>query len=371
MGTDADDLIPPGDRWRLILGQERDRLRPGAQRAGVALDELYGAGRGEGARSRLEGSGEQSAYPTTREWMQELEELFGTRVRDEVLGRAAAAGRSSAILEVDPTAVTPSIDLLQQVLSLKGALPEEKLGRLRQLVDHVVRGLVEELAVQLRPAFSGSVIARPTRRRGGPLDLRRTVARNLRTVRFRSDGTPQLAPDDLIFKTRAWRSFDWRVILVVDVSGSMEESVIYSALIAAILSGLPAVETNFVAFSNEVVDLSHLVDDPLGLLLEVAVGGGTDIAQGLRYARQLMTVPSRTLVLAVTDFEEGGPIDALLAEVRALAESGAHPLGLAALDDRGQPRYSKSVAEMVVSAGMPVAALTPLELARWIRDRIS
>ena len=146
---------------------------------------------------------------------------------------------------------------------------------------------------------------------------------------------------------------------------------IYTALFTAILSGLPAVETNFITFSDDVVDLSHLVDDPLGLLLEVVVGGGTDIAQGLRYARQLMSVPSRTLVLAVTDFEEGGPVDALLAEVRALAESGAHPLGLAALDDRGQPRYSKSVAEMVVDAGMPVAALTPLELARWIRDRIS
>src|SRR6202023_1502865 len=43
------------------------------------------------------------------------------------------------------------------------------------------------------------------------------------------------------------RSLDWRVILVVDVSGSMEASVIYSALMAAILSGLPSVKTNFVA----------------------------------------------------------------------------------------------------------------------------
>ena len=219
---DSDELIPARDRWRLILGQERDRLRPRGQRAGIALDELYGAGRGEGARSRLEGGGDQSAYPSTREWVQELEELFGARVRDEVLGRAAAAGRSSAILEADPSAVTPSIDLLQQILSLKGALPEDRLARLRQLVEHVVRGLVDELAVRLRPAFSGSVVARPTRRRGGPLDLHRTVSRNLRTVRFRPDGTPQLAPDDLVFKTRARRSFDWRVILVVDVSGSME-----------------------------------------------------------------------------------------------------------------------------------------------------
>ena len=367
---DSGELIPPNDRWRLILGQERDRLQPRTLRAGIALDELYGAGKGEGARSRLDGGGQEAGYLTTREWMDELEALFGERVRDEVLGRAAVAGRSGAILETDPASVTPSVDLLQQVLSLKGGLSEERLGRLRKLVDHVVRALVEELAIRLRPALSGSVVARPTRRRGGPLDLRRTVARNLRTVRFREDGSPQLAPDDLVFKTRARRSFDWRVILVVDVSGSMEASVIYSALMAAILSGLPAVETNFVAFSTEVVDLSHLVEDPLGLLLEVAVGGGTDIAKGLRYARQLITVPNRTLIVLVTDFEEGGPVEALLSEVRALAESGSHPLGVAALDDRGQPRYSKNVAELVVSAGMPVAALTPLELARWIREKI-
>jgi uncharacterized protein with von Willebrand factor type A (vWA) domain len=174
----------------------------------------------------------------------------------------------------------------------------------------------------------------------------------------------------LIFKTRARRSLDWRVVLVVDVSGSMEPSVIYSALMAAILSGLPAVSTHFVAFSTEVVDLSDRVSDPLGLLLEIQVGGGTDIARALRYARQLVSVPARTLILLVSDFEEGGPVGALIAEVRAIAESGAHPLGLAALDDRGAPRFSSAVAEAVVAAGMPVAAMTPLELAGWIGRQI-
>ena len=81
-------------------------------------------------------------------------------------------------------------------------------------------------------------------------------------------------------------------------------------------------------------------------------------------------MPTRTLVILVTDFEEGGPLPALLAEVRALAESGARPLGLAALDDRGAPRFSRAVAEEVVGAGMPVAALTPLELARWVGEQI-
>ena len=187
------------DRWRLILGRERERLAAPAQRAGLALDELYGEGRGEGSASDLGGT--EPAAIGVREWADELEALFGTQVREQVLGRAAARGRGDVLLQMSPDAVTPSVELLEQVLSLKGGLSEDRLARLRRLVDAVVAALVKELAVRVRPALVGSVVARPTRRRGGPLDLRRTVAENLRTVRFREDGTPQLVPDRLVFRT--------------------------------------------------------------------------------------------------------------------------------------------------------------------------
>jgi Mg-chelatase subunit ChlD len=361
-------VISAEDRWRLILGVEREQLADPALRAAVALDELYGEGRGEGSNSRLGSSA--PAGLSTREWSRQLDELFGSPVRQQVLGRAVARGRGDVLLELSPETVTPSVELLRQLLSLKGGLSEERLARLRQLVSLVVKSLVRELATQLHPALHGSVIARPTRRKGGPIDLRRTVGANLRTIRFREDGSPQLVPDRLVFRTRARRSIDWRIILVVDVSGSMEASVVYAALMASILSGLPAVTTHFVAFSTEVVDLSSRVHDPLALLMEVVVGGGTDIARALRYARQLISVPPRTLVLLVSDFEEGGPLPALLAEVRALAESGARPLGLAALDDTGAPHFTRATAEAVADAGMPVAALTPTQLAAWIGEQL-
>lgn len=81
-------------------------------------------------------------------------------------------------------------------------------------------------------------------------------------------------------------------------------------------------------------------------------------------------MPRRTLVVVVSDFEEGFAVDALVGEVRALIESEVTCLGLAALDDRGAPRYQVQIAEQLVAAGMPIAALTPLELARWIGDHI-
>jgi Mg-chelatase subunit ChlD len=185
------------------------------------------------------------------------------------------------------------------------------------------------------------------------------------------DGRLVLVPEKPVFKTRSRRSMDWRLVLVVDVSGSMEASVIWSALTSAILAGVPALTTQFVAFSTEVVDLTDRVHDPVSLLLEVQVGGGTHIAAGLRYARELVTVPARTLVVVVSDFEEGYPLGGLLGEVRALAEAGCTLLGCASLDDAGRPRYSVSVAGQVVAAGMPVAALSPLELARWVGEQVS
>ncbi|MEV7520079.1 DUF5682 family protein [Streptomyces sp. NPDC091371] len=366
--------LAPADRWRLLLGRERDRLPAGARRYAHALDELYGAGRGEGASEpgagAGRGGGQEASYPTAREWSEELESLFGADVREEVLAGAAEAGRTDVLTQLDPATVRPSVELLSSVLSLAGGMPEAQLARLRPLVRRLVDELARELATRLRPALSGLATPRPTRRPGGTLDLARTLRANLAHTRRLDDGSVVVVPERPVFSTRASRQADWRLILVVDVSGSMEASVVWSALTAAVLGGVPTLSTHFLAFSTQVVDLTDRVDDPLSLLLEVRVGGGTHIAAGLAHARSLITVPSRTLVVVVSDFEEGAPIGGLLGEVRALAASGAHLLGCAALDDAGTPRYSVPVARQLVAAGMPVAALSPLALARWVGDRL-
>ncbi|MFE3632598.1 DUF5682 family protein [Streptomyces goshikiensis] len=370
----ADQRLAPADRWRLLLGRQRDRLPADARRYARALDELYGAGRGEGAsdveRGAGQGGGQDPSFPTAREWSAELEALFGADVREEVLADAAGAGRTDVLAQLDPALVRPSVELLTSVLSLAGGMPEAQLARLRPLVKRLVDELARELATRLRPALSGIATPRPTRRPGGRLDLARTLRANLAHTRRLDDGRVVVVPERPVFSTRASREADWRLILVVDVSGSMEASVIWSALTAAVLGGVPTLSTHFLAFSTQVVDLTDRVEDPLSLLLEVRVGGGTHIAAGLAHARSLITVPSRTLVVVVSDFEEGAPLGGLLGEVRALASSGAHLLGCAALDDAGTPRYSVPVARQLVAAGMPVAALSPLALARWVGERL-
>ncbi|WP_078879638.1 DUF5682 family protein [Kitasatospora purpeofusca] len=385
------------ERWRLLLGRPGSG-RPGgrASRLASALDELYGTGHGEGSGPGLEGrggaggnrGGREAPYPGVREWSEELTALFGPGIREEVLAAAVAHGRGDALEAIDPGAVRPSVDLLRTVLEHAGGLPEARLAALRPLVRRLVDELSRELATRLRPALTGISVPRPSRRPGGGLDLHRTIRANLATARpaapSADSGTGSssgsgtgtepggmvIVPERPVFRTRAKQASDWRLILVVDVSGSMESSTVWAALTASILAGVPSLSTHFVAFSTEVVDLTDRVTDPLGLLLEVRIGGGTHIAAGLKYARELVTVPSRTLIAVVSDFEEGGPVGGLLAQTRALVDSGCHLLGCAALDDTGTARYSKAIASRLVAAGMPVAALSPLELARWVGEKV-
>ncbi|MEU3568002.1 DUF5682 family protein [Kitasatospora sp. NPDC036755] len=367
--------LAPAERWRLLLGRPGNGgLTARGARLATALDELYGSGHGEGSGPGLESrggrGGREAPYPGVREWAEELESLFGPGVREEVLAAAVAHGRTDVLEAVDPAAVRPSVELLRTVLDHAGGLPEARVARLRPLVRRLVDELSRELATRLRPALTGIAVPRPSRRPGGGLDLDRTIRANLATARPGPDGGTLIVPERPVFRTRARQANDWRLILVVDVSGSMEASTVWAALTASILAGVPSLSTHFVAFSTEVLDLTERVDDPLSLLLEVSVGGGTSIATGLRYARELVTVPSRTLIAVVSDFEEGGPVGGLLAQTRALVDSGVHLLGCAALDDTGTARYSKAVAGQLVAAGMPVAALSPLELARWVGEKV-
>ncbi|GLZ80849.1 hypothetical protein Afil01_56560 [Actinorhabdospora filicis] len=374
----GDDLAPESpvdgaetvDRWRLILGRESDRLSASYRRGALALDDLYGSGHGEGSMGigAVGGTsgGVGAAEPSIREWAEDLAELFGSRVREEVLARAAGRGRLDAILQLDPGHVTPSVDLLTRVLGLAGAMPESKLAPLRRLAARLVEELTKALATKMRPALTGLTTARPTRRHTGRLDLARTVRANLHTVQ---DGTT-LVPERLVFRSRGARSADWDVHILVDVSGSMERSTVYSALVAAVLHGVPALSVHLTTFSTDVVDLTEHVSDPLSLLMEVSIGGGTDIGKGLRYVRDRIKVPSRTILAVVSDFEEGASVSRMLEEFRQLATGGTHVLGLAALDDKGEPVYNKAIAGRIADAGVPVAALSPSQLADWIAAKV-
>lgn len=361
----ADVSFSPDERWRLILGTQRMGLSPQGRRMASALDELYGRPAADALDARRRNASYGPSQLGVREWETEIDALFGHAEIEEIFGEAATRGRADLLERLSPQSVRPSIELLTTALSLTGSLPEARLAKLRPLVVRLVSELSKELAVRLRPALTGLARGRPTRRHTSSLDLDRTLRANLRHV-APIDGRPQVIPVHPVFHSAQAQESDWHLILTVDVSASMSESVVYSALVAAILAQSPCLSVDFLAFNTEVIDFTGRVDDPLALLMEVEVGGGTDIAGALRLARSRLRVPTRTLLVLVSDFDESGPLDALLDEVGALAASGVTMLGCAALNDSGTGVYNVGVASRVAATGMRVAAVSPLDLALWV-----
>ena len=158
----------------------------------------------------------------------------------------------------------------------------------------------------------------------------------------------------------------WRVIICVDESGSMLDSVIHSAIMAGIFAKLPMLDTKLVIFDTNVVDLSGYVDDPVETLMSVQLGGGTNIAGALSYCEGLIDFPFRAMVVLVTDLYEGGGYQRLYSTCKGIIESGARLVVLTALDMDANPNYDRNAATVLADMGAFVGAMTPEELAGWM-----
>ena len=177
--------------------------------------------------------------------------------------------------------------------------------------------LKRKMQVQVEQAITGAI----RKDRHSPrkvfrnLDLKTTLRRNLQNF---DSQTGKLLVDQLFFYAAERKKKPWHVIVVVDQSGSMLESAIFSAVMASIFAELPAVKTSLVLFDTQIVDLSDQVGQPVDVLLSIQLGGGTDITQALIYANKLVRQPQRTIVVLITDFFEGRAESHLVAQTRLM-----------------------------------------------------
>lgn len=375
------ELDPTLERWRLVLGEAGSACTGGAAlgetaaACDAALDWLYerdgDLDRRGIRRSGPRGAGSEPSVLTTVDWLDDIHRLF-PRETIERLERDAIEryGIDDVVTDPDVLArVEPNATLLKAVLRTKHLMNPEVLRLARRIVEEVVRRLMEQLATEVRHAFSGTRSRAPSRRpRAADFDVHRTIRDNLR--HYRPDER-RLYVERAHFRSRTRRQIEpWQVVLVVDQSGSMAGSVIHSAVTAACLWGLPGVRTHLIAFDTDVVDLTADVDDPVELLMKVQLGGGTDIAKAVDYAASLIDQPRRSIVAVVTDFYEGGDRYRLLRTVKALVAQGTHVLGLAALDEDANPAYDRELAQDLADRGAHVGCMTPGELADFLAEKI-
>ncbi|MFI0424103.1 VWA domain-containing protein [Spongiactinospora sp. 9N601] len=364
------------ERWRLLLGEPGGAclgggpLGPQAAARDAAMEWLYG--RDEDLRRRgVRRGGTGGSVPTTVDWLDDITRLF-PKETVERLQRDAIERYEIHDVVTDPAVlehIEPNQALLRAVLRTKHLMSPHVLRLARRIVETVVRQLMDRLATEVRTAFSGAKARRPGRlRQARNFDVTRTLRANL--GRYRPE-TGKVVIETPYFFTRTRRHLEqWQVILLVDQSGSMADSVIHSAVTAACLWGLPGVRTHLVAFDTEVVDLTSDVDDPVELLMKVQLGGGTDIARAAAYGAGLIDRPRRAIVALISDFYEGGDPHRLVRVVRGLVEQGTKVLGLAALDERAEPAYDREVGQRLADAGAFVGAMTPGELASFVAEHV-
>jgi len=72
--------------------------------------------------------------------------------------------------------------------------------------------------------------------------------------------------------------------------------------------------------------------------------------------------PRKTLLILVSDLEEGGNGSALLARVQELLSSGVKFISLLALSDEGTPMFSHEMARKLRDLGAPAFACTPNQI---------
>ena len=346
-----------------MWGEAEAALRGDADLSGMdaALDFLYGGDE----RGRPTGMGDSMPYVAT--WLGDIRRYFPREVvaflEKEAIDRR---GLKELLLEPETLqSLEKDVNLLATILTFKDRMPEQTRATARQVVAEIVEEMRRRFENQVRQSVLGAL----RRDRHSPvrlarnLDVRRTVREGLRNYQ------PELGkviPERVYFYANQRRHNEWRLVILVDQSGSMMHSVVYAGIIGAVFASLPALDTRLVFWDTNVVDVSDQLSDPVEMLFGVQAGGGNDAARALRYGAQLIAEPRKTLVIFLSDLYEGAGEAAMLREMAAIKEQGSTLLCVLALNDSGKASFDRDVARKVAALGIPTFAATPNKLVEAV-----
>lgn len=361
------------NRWRLILGQyaQKQINFDGMYNAQIsyyeleeAMDFLYSREYGEEVRK--EGGGGASQL-TVASWITKIRKLF-PKETVEILERHALENYNMTELLADKEVLEkmePNRELLKTILQLKHLMKGDVLHTARQIVKKVADEISKKLEQDIRRSILGTIDRNASShiKSMRNLDIKKTIRKNLQHY---DQEEKRLMLDKVYFNSRVKRYHQWRVVIAVDESGSMLDSVIHSAIMAGIFTKLPMLDVKLVIFDTQVVDLSSHLEDPVATLMSIQLGGGTYIAGALQYCSQLIDNPHKTMVVLVSDLCEGGGIQHLLSISRSIIESGSKLICLTALDMESNPSYDRNTAQKIADLGAHVGAMTPEALSDFM-----
>jgi hypothetical protein len=247
--------------------------------------------------------------------------------------------------------LTPSMSLIEQLLRDKGNLSGVALANAKALIRRYVDEVAEVLRTEVEKATVGAVDhSVPPKRVFRNLDLDRTIWKNLTNW---SPEEERLYVDRLYYRHTARKTTPQRLIVVVDQSGSMTDSMVNCTILASIFAGLPKVDVHLIAYDTQALDLTPWVHDPFETLLRTNLGGGNDGMVAMALAQPKIAEPHHTVVVWISDFYETR-IEQLFESMAAIHRSGARFIPVGSVTSSGRGNVNPWFRERFKDLGTPV-----------------
>ncbi len=354
-------------RWRLVLGKDATSgMNGGTGTEGDEAAQIVLNSRDQGIDRVLEAlydsdrsGGLGSSSPNVARWLGDIRTYFpSSTVRVMQQDALHRLNLTQMLLEPEMLEnVDADVHLVATLLSLSKVIPEKTKDTARQVVRKVVSELERKLTNPMLQAVRGSLnrATRTHRPRHNEIDWHRTIRANLHNY-LPEHGT--IIAERLVGHGHK-RSSLRDIVLCVDQSGSMATSLVYSSIFGAVLASIKAISTRMIVFDTAVVDLTDDLQDPVDLLFGTQLGGGTDINRALAYCQQVITRPTQTILVLISDLYEGGSREGMLKRASELVASGVQVICLLALCDTGTPSFDQHIAATLASMNIPAFACTP------------
>ena len=366
------------NRWRLILGSfsnleidneysEIDETlnflydREYTQNVGYSLDNFNNSN-----------SSKEKSVLTVPKWILKVKKLFPKETVEIMQKQALEKYKLTEILTDENILkeIEPNIELLKNILTFKDMMSQNVKKLAYDIVKKTLEEIKNKMEVEIKKVFYGKKLpnSNTTNKIFKNLDIKKTIRYNLKNYDIKNK---TIFTDKLFFNQNIKKYNPYNIIILIDESGSMLDSVIYSSIMASIFANLPYLSIKLVIFDISVVDLSEHIKEPIDILFKVQLGGGTNIAQALEYAKKITVAPDKTIVLLISDLFDSNDYKLMYKNANDIIESGSKLIILTALDYNANSIYDKEAARYFSKIGAKVGALTPSKLSKWISDIIS
>ncbi|GAB2819228.1 hypothetical protein GCM10027073_58240 [Streptomyces chlorus] len=247
--------------------------------------------------------------------------------------------------------LTPSMSLIEQLLRDKNNLSGVALANAKSLIRRYVDEVSAVLRTQVEKATVGDIDRSvPPKRVFRNLDIDRTIWKNLTNW---SPEEERLYVDRLYYRHTSRKTTPQRLIVVVDQSGSMVDSMVNCTILASIFAGLPKVDVHLIAYDTQALDLTPWAHDPFETLLRTKLGGGTDGTVAMALAQPKIAEPRNTVVVWISDFYEWRT-DELFESMSAIHRSGAKFIPVGSVTSAGRGSVNPWFRERFKDLGTPV-----------------